>query len=339
MEICALKNVTKTFDTKSINALNDINLTISNAEIVFVLGPSGSGKTTLRRLIEEEIKPDSGQILFNKKNLAKLEELTPTLQQTKVADLLISPIAVEKRALEIDFVRELITFFNLEYLHEKKFHELSTGQAQRALLAHALVKKPNLLILDEPFSNLDDELREALNQELMLYLKENKIACLYITHHQEDALSYADRMICLDMGNNRQTGTPEQILFHPIHTFVAKFVGRHNLQTAKIKFSKESITILETPFGDISVNKTFTAEQKYLTISFSPNALRTSDSAATFNKLKIKYKKLRGPFLEIILEEENKELSFYDLPQNYHRYNIGEVLHLELDVTQIHYFK
>jgi ABC-type Fe3+/spermidine/putrescine transport system ATPase subunit len=339
MEICTLKNVSKTFDTKSINALNDINLTISDAEIVFVLGPSGSGKTTLRRLIEEEIKPDHGQITFNKKNLAKLEELTPTLQQTKVADLLISPIAIEKRALEIDFVRELITFFNLEYLHEKKFHELSTGQAQRALLAHALVKKPNLLILDEPFSNLDDELREALNRELMLYLKENKIACLYITHHQEDALSYADRIICLDMGNNRQTGTPMDILFHPQHTFVAKFVGRHNLQTAKIKSSKDENTILETPFGEILVNKIFPADQKYVTISFSPNSLKSSSAPATFNKLKVKTKKLRGPYLEIILEEDNKELSFYDLPQNYHRYSTDEVLPLELDLNQIHFFK
>jgi|GEM_PF-3110791 len=339
MEICALKNVSKTFDTKSINALSDINLSIHHAEIVFVLGPSGSGKTTLRRLIEEEIKPDLGEISFTKKNLVKLEELNPTLMQTKVADFLISPIAVDKRPHEIDFVRELITFFNLEYLHEKKFNELSTGQVQRALLAHALIKKPNLLVLDEPFSNLDDELRETLNHELMLYLKENKIACLYITHHQEDALSYANRIICLEMGNSRQVGTPLEILFHPAHTFVAKFVGRHNLLTAKILKQENNQTQLETAFGKILVNKTFPADQKYVTLSFSPNVLKVTNTSGTFNELKIKHKKLRGPFLEIVVVEETKELSFYDVPQNYNRYNLEDEINLELDTSELHFFK
>lgn len=229
-------------------ALQDINITVHDGEFLAILGPSGCGKTTLLRLLAGFLKPTSGDIYIGgelvasastflsprERNLGMVFQnyaLWPHMTVRKNIEFpIINGKTVSKQLKNniVEKVNQLIDIVGLQGLDNRYPSELSGGQRQRVALARALASEPKLLLMDEPLSNLDAELKVIMREEIRRIHKETNTTVIYVTHDQQEALSLADKMVILHKGNLQQIGSPQEIYHYPVNTFVAKFVGRTN---------------------------------------------------------------------------------------------------------------
>jgi ABC-type Fe3+/spermidine/putrescine transport system ATPase subunit len=239
----ALRDLSKHFGSGADGtvAVDRISLDIQPGELFFLLGPSGCGKTTLLRMIAGFIEPTGGRVLFdgrdvtfvppNKRNTGMVFQsyaLWPHMTVgTNVAfGLGIRRIPADERDRRV--ADALVAVRMAEYA-ERKPNQLSGGQQQRVALARALVIRPDVLLLDEPLSNLDARLRIELRSEIRRVCKEAGITAVYVTHDQKEALSMADRIAVMDRGRVVQIGPPEELYRRPASRFVAEFLGETNL--------------------------------------------------------------------------------------------------------------
>jgi iron(III) transport system ATP-binding protein len=238
-----LRQLTKSFAAGSA-AVEEVSFTIEPGEMFFLLGPSGCGKTTVLRMIAGFVQPDGGDILFDGR---RMNDVPPQGRRTamvfqsyaiwphlSVYDNIAYGLRVQSiTGADLDRrVREALRLARLEPLAQRKPAQLSGGEQQRVALARALAVQPALILLDEPLSNLDARLRLDLREELRRVHLETKIACLYVTHDQEEALSLADRMAVMNRGRIEQIGTPRQLYHRPASEFVARFLGEINILAA-----------------------------------------------------------------------------------------------------------
>ena len=233
-------------DFGEVQALKGVSLEVSEGELFFLLGGSGCGKTTLLRCLAGLETPTSGKVLFDEKDVTALpthkreaamvfqsyalwphmtvgQNVAFGLEERKVPKL-----EVKKR------VAEVLKMVQLEGFAERGIDQMSGGQQQRVSLARALVVKPKCLLLDEPLSNLDARLRIEMRTEIRRIVKENNLTGVYVTHDQEEALSMADRMAVMELGEVKQVGTPEEIYRTPNCSYVAAFIGETNLLSGEI---------------------------------------------------------------------------------------------------------
>ena len=256
METLHLRSVHKTYpaDAGPVTVLNDVNLSINPGELFFLLGPSGCGKTTLLRCLAGLDFPTSGAIFFGDRNVT---DLAPHLRETamvfqsyalwphlSVAENIAFGLVERKipSAERARRVQEALASVRLDGLGERSIDQLSGGQQQRVALARALVVRPRCLLLDEPLSNLDAQLRIEMRQEIRRIVKENGLTAVYVTHDQEEALAMADRMALISRGRVAQVGTPEEVYRRPISAEVARFIGETNLLAAEIS-GRDATTI------------------------------------------------------------------------------------------------
>lgn len=235
-----LKSISHFYGTHK--ALDDINLEVSQGELVALLGPSGCGKTTLLRIIAGLIplSPDYGQIYFGdeevsawapqKRNAAMVFQsyaLFPHMTVTENIEygLLMRKKDAASRQREVSHIMEKV---QLTSLGSRRIQELSGGQQQRVALARSLVVNPDVLLFDEPLSNLDEKLRVAMRQEIRSIQKEYGITSVYVTHDQEEAMAIADRIVIMKDGQILQTGAPIEVYESPVNRFVASFMGECN---------------------------------------------------------------------------------------------------------------
>ncbi len=226
-------------------ACDHLSLTIEPGELFFLLGPSGCGKTTLLRMIAGFIDPTSGQIQFdgkdvthdapNKRNTGMVFQsyaLWPhmTVAQNVAFGLNVRKVANPERDKR---VLDALAAVQMEAYADRKPTQLSGGQQQRVALARALVIKPDVLLLDEPLSNLDAKLRNDLRLQIRKVCKDSGITTVYVTHDQKEALSMADRVALLRDGQIMQIGSPRELYRSPKTKFVAEFLGETNLIEAK----------------------------------------------------------------------------------------------------------
>lgn len=270
VELC---NITKRF--KDVTALNDVSFSIQDGEFFVLLGPTGAGKTTTLRVIAGLTKQDVGDVLFDDVNVNAFapadRDVAFVFQQyslypTKtVYDNLAFPLRSPLRKMpkeQIDQrVREVAEKLRITHLIDRKTANLSGGEMQRVSIGRALVRNPRIFLMDEPLSNLDAKLREALRVELQHLQKTEGTTTLYVTHDQIEALTLADRIAVLDRGNIVQIGTPYDIYDQPATTFVAQLVGipRINLLEAERQNGDlhicDSVITLPIPAGrDIPPN-------------------------------------------------------------------------------------
>ncbi|MDR0715344.1 MAG: ABC transporter ATP-binding protein [Puniceicoccales bacterium] len=234
-----IENLTKRFGI--VTALDDINLTINAGELFFLLGPSGCGKTTLLRTLAGFYTPDKGRILFGNKNVVKLPPhkrhagmvfqsyaLWPHMTVAQNVAFGLEQKNLPKARIR-SIVADMLAKVQLEQYADRKPNELSGGQQQRVALARALVVKPRCLLLDEPLSNLDAQLRNEMRCGIRTICKEHKLTTVYVTHDQKEALSIADRIAVFSHGKIRQVGTAIELYRRPQAKFVAKFVGDTNI--------------------------------------------------------------------------------------------------------------
>ena len=236
-------------DFNGFKALNGISLKIQDGEFIAVLGPSGCGKTTLLRLLAGFNHPSSGEIRIGEQVVANRDYVLPPNERfismvfqsyalwphMSVRNNVEFPIKNSKfvspeiRSNCDSRVQELIGMVGLTGMEKRLPAQLSGGQRQRVALARALAVNPDLLLMDEPLSNLDTELRVEMRREIKELHQKTKVTVVYVTHDQSEALALADRIVVMNQGQIEQVGTPQEIYSHPATPFVAKFVGRSNL--------------------------------------------------------------------------------------------------------------
>ena len=234
-----LESVEKRFDDTVVIA--PLSLEVKEGEFLTLLGPSGCGKTTLLRIIAGFESPTSGTVLLDGKPITHLppykRDMNMVFQQYALFPHMTVeenirfglkmkkvPAAEQKRRLE-----EALEYTNLTEYRRRKPHELSGGQQQRVAVARAIVNKPRVLLLDEPLSALDYQLRRKLQVELKNLQRNLGITFIYVTHDQEEAMTMSDRIAIMNRGVIEQIGTPEEIYLRPRSLFVATFVGENNV--------------------------------------------------------------------------------------------------------------
>ncbi len=255
-----LKDLTKRFE--DIIAVNQLNLHIAEGELCTLLGPSGCGKTTTLRCIAGFYTPDEGEIFFGEKIVNPLPPfkrntgmvfqnyaLWPHMNVFNNIAYGLKVRKVDRRQMK-DRVAVVLELVHLEGLEDRLPSQLSGGQQQRVALARALVIEPDVLLLDEPLSNLDAKLRVDMRTEIKKIQKRLRITTIYVTHDQEEALSISDKLVVMDQGKAQQMGPPRDIYENPENPFVADFIGIANFIKGKVKqIDKEKqIAIIETEY-------------------------------------------------------------------------------------------
>ena len=244
-----VRSVSKTFGHE--RALNDISFSVRDKEFLTLLGPSGCGKTTTLMSIAGFQRPDQGMIscgdrtFFDRagkvylaaedRNLGMVFQSYAIWPHLTVFGNVAFPLRIRrmKKSAMRRRVLETLELVEMAGYAERYPHELSGGQQQRVALARALVYAPAVLLLDEPFSNLDAKLRERARTWLKHLQTELGLTTLFVTHDQDEALSLSDRIVVMDAGSVLQVGTPEDIYHRPATRFVAEFLGRCNILAAR----------------------------------------------------------------------------------------------------------
>src|SRR6185436_6313609 len=248
MAIVSIRALTKRFTDTA--AVNDLHLEIGDGEFVSLLGPSGCGKTTTLRLLAGFLQPDAGEIYVDGKVVSSASLLVPP--ERRNMSMIFQSYAVwphmtvgQNVAYGLKFKRlprheiekkvaKLLGVVHLAELKDRYPAELSGGQQQRVALARALVVEPQILLMDEPLSNLDANLREEMRFEIRRLHEEFKITTVYVTHDQAEAMATSDRIAVLDRGRLVQVGRPAELFDRPKTRFVAEFVGKANILTGPI---------------------------------------------------------------------------------------------------------
>ncbi len=237
MASVSLTGVGKAFAKSDAFAVRDFNLEISDGELVVFVGPSGCGKSTTLRMIAGLEEPTSGEIRIGTRTVTHLEPRERNVamvfqnyalypQKTVFGNLSFGLTMRGIPKEEIDRrVRRAADLLGLDELLERKPRQLSGGQMQRVALGRALVREPDVFLLDEPLSNLDAKLRSRMRQEIARLHAELKTSMVYVTHDQIEAMTLGDRIVVMKDGLIQQVGTPLSIYDRPANAFVAGFIG------------------------------------------------------------------------------------------------------------------
>jgi len=262
MESIHVESVVKIFGQT--HALDGISLEILPGELFFLLGASGCGKTTLLRCIAGLESPTSGVIRFGQTDVTRMPPHKREAAMVFQSYALWPHLTVEQniafgleerrvpRAEIKRRVAEALEMVRLPGFGSRSIDQMSGGQQQRVSLARALVVKPRCLLLDEPLSNLDAQLRVEMRREIRRIVKENGLTGIYVTHDQEEALAMADRLAILNQGRIGQIGTPEQIYRSPANAHVAHFIGETNLLHGEVMESLAGRAQVRTAAGVIA---------------------------------------------------------------------------------------
>jgi spermidine/putrescine ABC transporter ATP-binding subunit len=290
--IVELKNVTKRYG--KVIASDNVSLAINRGEFMTLLGPSGCGKTTVLRLIAGFIKPDSGQILIKNKdvsrkapyerNLGMVFQSYALFPHMKACDNVrfglklrkMNPEEIEKKVREVFETVQLLECF------DRYPRELSGGQQQRIALARSLVTEPDVILFDEPLSNLDFKLRQQMRFELKDIQKKVGITSIYVTHDQTEALTMSDRIAVMNKGKIVQIGTPTEIYEQPQNKFVAGFIGEADFIEGKVQAIRRTRNTVTIGLNGTLINVESSSlnekleENKAISVMIRPHRLRIS---------------------------------------------------------------
>ena len=276
-----IKQISHSYDTE--NVLKNINITIEEGDFFTLLGPSGCGKTTLLRILAGFIEPTEGSIFIGDKDITKIPPEKRNMGVVFQNYALFPNLTVREniayglkvRKLPKQVIKEKCDYYielaGLSEYENRRIHELSGGQQQRVAIARALVLEPQMLLLDEPMSNLDVALRVKMREEIRSIQKKIGITTLFITHDQQEALAVSDKIAVMKDGEVLQVGTPREIYNCPNQEFVANFVGVSNkigdrfVRPENVKLSREEnlgipVKVTSVRFGGMYYEYTVEAE-------------------------------------------------------------------------------
>lgn len=334
-----LENIYKEYDNKDV--LKNISITINEGELVALLGSSGSGKTTILHGISGIISFDEGNVLINDKimNQVPIEKRNAVLVDQNL--LLFPHMTVESniafglkmRKKDKSYIKkkvdELIELVELQG-HEEKFpSELSGGQKQRVAIARALAIEPNVLLLDEPFSKLDINLRKNMQIFVRKLQKKLNMTTILVTHDKEEALSMSDKVALLIDGEIKQYGKPYEIYEKPVSREVSEFFGLRNYVSGKIVDGKI--------ISEIGVFDTSLKDSKTITFIFRPEEVLIRDRTDNSIKGTIVSQVYSGDKVTYTIKTLNQE--FYCATHGNIHIEVNSEVFLNLDFENAHYIK
>ena len=307
----SVDNLTKTFEGQKEPVLKDVSLQVKQGEILALTGESGCGKTTLLRAIAgfepiqkggisilDQLVSDSGKVVKPENRSVGLVfqdlALFPHMTIKKNIAFGLNRLSPDEKQRRIAEVLELT---GLSKYTDRYPHELSGGQKQRVALARALAVKPKLLLMDEPFSNLDEILRVKVRHEIRAILEKSEITTIIVTHDSQDAFNLADKIAILKNGHIIQYGTPKELYDQPANPYVARFFGEISIISGK----KQGIEIA-TAFGMIPLE----IADNNVTIGLRPGAININSSDNSMYG-KVSNVRFLGEFYEYIVSSESSD--------------------------------
>lgn len=334
----SLENVSKYFG--EVIAANKVNLTINDGEFFTFLGPSGCGKTTTMRMIAGLEFPSGGAIMYDDKDVTQLPSFkrnTGMVFQNyalwphmKVRENVAYGLEVRKTSKdEVDRrVQDVIDLVGLKGMGDRFPNQLSGGQQQRVALARVLVIEPDILLLDEPLSNLDAKLRVEMREEIKDIQRKLGITTIYVTHDQEEAMAVSDRIAIQNHGKIMQVGTPKEIYDKPENLFIATFIGKGALIEGMVdeldEFAK--VTIGESYLEGVNTGDSELEDAQHVACVIRPESFFLEALDEPHNVLDgvIEWSAFVGPLVEVKLKIGGTSLMI-DAPTN-REYIAGESL-------------
>jgi multiple sugar transport system ATP-binding protein len=339
-----LQHIAKTY--AGVAALDDISFEIKDGEFFVLLGPTGAGKTTTLRTIAGLEKQDAGAILFDGESVDTLvpseRDVALVFQQyslyptMSVYDNLAFPLRSPLRRLPAEEIRkkveETAEKLRISHLLKRKTAHLSGGEMQRVSIGRAIVRSPRVFLMDEPLSNLDAKLREALRVELQHLQKTQGSTTLFVTHDQIEALTMADRIAVLNQGRILQVGTPEDIYDRPATTFIAQLVGSPRINLYKARREDGTVSLNDSEVHVPAVHGSSLPAD--LLVGIRPENVKP-DPQGDFTGQLI----LTEPLgVETILHIQSGKCEFIGLVPGITTYRIGDTMKFKLAVEHVHYF-
>jgi iron(III) transport system ATP-binding protein len=330
--ILALEKVSKVYDAT--RAVDGISFELKQGEILSLVGPSGCGKTTTLRLIAGFERPTSGIIGLNGKPVAGDNVWLPPEKRgvgLVFQDYALFPhlsvgdnvaFGLKDKAPK-DKVGALLELVSLAGLERRFPFQLSGGQQQRVALARALAPNPAVLLLDEPFSNLDADLRLAVREEILSILRRANVTTIIVTHDQEEAFALADKVAVLNKGRLEQVGTPDELYHHPATPFTAAFIGRSNF--VPVQWDGKRLT---SPLGILPLPAQLVPPGTY-EVLIRPHQLISHPEGVL---AVVKERRFSGPetIYRLYLVETEQYLEWHTLD----RYNVGDTIRLTVNLPE-----
>ncbi|MFQ5833526.1 MAG: ABC transporter ATP-binding protein [Candidatus Thorarchaeota archaeon] len=284
----AVQGMTRRF--RDGTSIGPIDLQVQDGEFMTLLGPSGSGKTTTLRMVAGFISPQSGRILFDQREVTHVSPRERNIGMVFQSVALFPNMNVYQniafglemanwsREATVERVEYLADLLGIRGLLHRKIREVSGGEGQRIALARALAKEPSLLLLDEPLSALDPQLRERLQTEIKRTQRELGVTTIYVTHSQDEAFAISDQVAILNEGRVWQVGYPEDLYDRPASEFVARFLGGGNILYGNVVDSSKDHILVESNEGHFWIQGTrpkgadvkFTVKPEDVSVSMTP---------------------------------------------------------------------
>jgi ABC-type Fe3+/spermidine/putrescine transport system ATPase subunit len=356
MALLELQNLTQRFG--SLTALDNFNLSVGQGEFVSLLGPSGCGKTTTIRLVAGFLNPTQGKVLVNGRDISPLppekRDIGMVFQSYALFPHLnvFENVAFGLRAKKLtgpqvgEKVEQALALVNLTGYGKRPVSELSGGEQQRVAIARTLVIEPQILLLDEPLSNLDASLREETRRQLRHLIDSLGITAIFVTHDQEEAFALSDRIALLSKGVCQQVGTPQELYYRPVNEFVAKFIGNSNLFSLPFKTDGEDCLVFSLPGGNdlrIRRNQPWQFRKgEVCRLLLRPERIEFEKTSANIKLItaKIMSQQFSGAFSEYELEGEGLRLTALQTSRpDTQAYSAGESLDIYYSPDAIYVFQ
>jgi len=337
-----LERITKRFD--DLLVIDDVSLEVYKGELCCLLGPSGCGKTTTLKVIAGFLEHEQGSVYLAEREITGLPPQERDVGMVFQNYALFPHLSVfdnvayglRRRGWSLEDIRnkvaEILELVQLSGYEKRAIQELSGGQQQRIALARALVIEPELLLLDEPLSNLDARLRIRMRGEIRRIQRALDITTVYVTHDQEEAMSISDRIVIMHQGVIEQIGTPDEIYERPANLFVADFIGRVNLLQGRVEGDR--LNLLGNHFP---VSKTGQPAGK-VTCAIRPERIRLIPESGASLSAVIEEATYLGSLVRYYLAAEDGTRIHAEIPSPDAVYEIGQRVGLAWDAVDIQVF-
>ena len=299
-----ISGISKSYQ-KGTPVLLPLDLEIGKGELFFLLGPSGCGKSALLRILAGIVEPDSGSIFFDDRDITSLPPekrqaamvfqnyaLWPHLSVFENVAFGLRAAGVPKKVID-EKVAESLALVRMSDFADRRVPSLSGGQQQRIALARAIAVDPQVLLLDEPLSNLDAKLRDEMRSEIARICRERSLTAIYVTHDRREALSMGDRIALLDRGAIQQTGSPVELYKKPRSRFAASFLGDVNLLEGVVDGEENAMLRIRSEIGVLY--SSHVELKKGRTVLIRPENISVNSTAPSANRFEAEY--LSGTFL------------------------------------------